>query len=319
MRIGIISQVDPGALARLQVDHDVTVAYGTAQEGLGDVVAKCEVVVMRSGVQLDRRIIEGAPDLKLVIRAGSGFDNIDLEAARQNGVRVVRIPGPASRAVAELTLGLMLAASRNIVEADASMRRGEWRKSELAGNLLRSKVAGVVGLGNIGSVVAALCRAVEMTVVGCVANPNEFAVRRFAADGIDLRPLEEVVAAADYLTLHVPLDDSTYHMIDERMLGLMPDGSYLINTSRGGVVDEQALTTALDAPGGLAGAALDTHEAEGGGVPALAGHPKVVLTPHIGSMAIETQAEIGRRMVDIVNSFERGGIDELITEHERVA
>lgn len=319
MRISVLNQIDPDALARLETEHEVTIVDRPPQHEVADLVGDSEVVVVRSGVELDDSVLERASRLRLIVRAGSGLDNIDLDRARGRGVMVVRIPGPSSRAVAELTLGLMLAVGRNIVEADASMRAGAWRKSELGGNLLASKVAGVVGLGNIGTVVAELCQAVGMTVVGCLPEPSEITVRRFAAAGIELSSLNELARVSDYMTLHVPLDETTHHMINGRLLEMMKDGSYLLNTSRGGVVDEAALLEALERPGGVQGAALDTHEMEGGGRSIFAHHPKVVLTPHIGSMAVETQAEIGRRLVEIVTAFDRGRIEELLTEHERVA
>lgn len=319
MRITVLSQVDPVALDILRLDHEVVVGYGSAQEEIASLVADSEIVVLRSGVELDRQVLDEAINLRLIVRAGSGTDNIDLETARDRGMMVVRIPGPSSRAVAELTLGLMLGVARNIVEADASMRRGEWRKPEFGGHLLRSKVAGVVGLGNIGSVTAELCQALGMTVAGCLPEPSEITVRRFAAAGIELMPFEQLAGASDFLTLHVPLNDTTFHMVDGPLLDRMKEGSYLINTSRGGVVDETALLAALDGGTRVRGAALDVHELEGRGTSLLAHHPKVVLTPHIGSMAVETQAEIGQRLVEIVTSFERGRIEELLTEHERVA
>lgn len=320
MKITVLSQVDPTALERLAQHHEVVDGFGQPQEKVAELTADADVVVLRSGVQLTRPVLEGASRLKLILRAGSGFDNIDVEAARELGVVVARIPGPASRAVAELVLGLMLATARNLLPADASMRRAEWKKAELGGNLLRNKVAGVVGLGNIGSVVAELCQNVGMKVVGVVENPTEMRVKRFAAKDIELMDLEDVARVADFLTLHVPLDDTTFHMIDARILGLMKKGSFLFNTSRGGVVDEHALIEALDRGDGVKGAALDTHENEGAGkLSYLAGHHNVVLTPHIGSMAVETQAEIGERIVELVTSLERGEIENLLTERERVA
>lgn len=319
MRLTVLSEIDAVALEQLQGRHRVRVSYGTPAERVPAAVADAEVVVLRSGVELGRVAFEAASDLRLVVRAGSGLDNIDLVSAQERGVRVVRIPGPSSRAVAELTLGLMLAMARNIVEADASMRRGEWRKHELGGNLLHGKVVGVVGLGNIGSAVADLCRMVGMTVAGCLLDPTEMTVRRFAAAGVELMPLERLSEVSDFMTLHVPLNETTHHLVSEEILSRMKAGSYLINTSRGGVVDEIALLAALEREGGLGGAALDVHESEGRGRFPLADHPRVVLTPHIGSMAVEAQSEIGSRLVEIVDAFESGRIEELLTEHERVA
>ena len=320
VRIAILSELDTEAVAQLRDQHDVVDAVGIPQERVEEVVADSDVVVFRSGVQLTRSVVEAAARLRLVVRAGSGYDNIDLDAARARGVVVARVPGPSSRAVAELTLGLMFAASRNIVRADSSMRRGEWAKSELAGNLIFGKTAGVVGLGNIGSITAELCQSVGMRVVGCLPAPSQMTVRRFASKGIELLPLSDLLAVSDYVTLHVPLDASTRGLIDEAELGQMKPGSYLINTSRGGVVYEAALLQALHRPDGLRGAALDTHESEGAGRRSpLADEPNVVLTPHIGSMAVETQAQIGGRVVELIDGLVAGTLETLLSAHERVA
>lgn len=317
MRITLLSQVDPIAIDRLREHHEVVDAVGAPQDAVAGLIADSQVVVVRSGVTLNREVLESAHTLKLVVRAGSGFDNIDLATARARGVIVARIPGPASRAVAELTLGLMFAAARNIVAADASMRRAEWNKSELGGNLLKGKTAGVIGLGNIGSVAAELCQNIGMTVVGCLPAPSEITVRRFSSKGIELMSLLDLAAVSDFVTVHVPLDASTYHLIDAGVLRRMRKGSYLINTSRGGVVDESALRAALESGDTLRGAALDTHESEGPGqLSPLAGNDRVVLTPHIGSMAIETQAEIGVRVVELITGLDSGDIEALLTEHE---
>jgi D-3-phosphoglycerate dehydrogenase / 2-oxoglutarate reductase len=268
------------------------------------------VLVFRSGVNLTAELMSAAPALQLIVRGGSGFDNIDLGYIGERGIEFVRVPEPGARAVAELTFGLMLSLARKIVWADAMWRQGHWVKSQSSGSLLRDKVLGIVGAGSIGAQVGELGSAWGMRVVGCVGHPSEAAANRLAARGIRLADFDEVVRDADFLTVHVPLSEATCGLFDAGVLSRMKPGAFLINMARGGVVDEAALRVQLLNGGRLSGAALDVHAREGdGNVSGLADLPNVVLTPHIGSQAVDTQREIGARVVSIINSFEsRAGL-----------
>lgn len=304
MRILVVSSIYPGALERLESRHDVIRAYDASREELLSVVGDREVIVVRSGVQITREVMENAPDLKLVVRAGSGTDNIDLAALAERGLELKRIPGPGARAVAEMTFALLLALARNVVVADDLWRSGHWAKHELTGHLLQGKTLGIVGAGNIGSTVGEMAAAWGMDVIGCVEHPDAQRAAELAERGIRLvGDCGEVLAAADFVTVHVPLKPSTRGLIDADALALMKPGAFLVNIARGGIVDEAALREAL-VEGRLAGAALDVHEHEGeGNISPLADLRNVVLTPHIGAGAVDTQRQIGDIIVESIEQL----------------
>lgn len=304
-RILILSKIDPGAEAALAERHDVVNAVDASPTELERLIADREVIVFRSGVTVSAELMSRAPDLKLAIRGGSGYDNIDLGHVERRGIQFVRVPEPGARAVAELTFGLMLVLARQILRADQEWRRGHWVKHKLPGGLLRGKVLGIVGAGNIGSQVGELGALWGMKVVGCVGRPSPARAEGLERRGIRLADFDEVVETADFLTVHTALTETTRHLINRDVLGRMKQGSFLLNMARGGVVDETALLTVLQRGDPLRGAALDVHESEGDGhISPLADLPNVVLTPHIGSTTVDTQREIGERIVEIVNAFE---------------
>lgn len=304
LNVVLLSSIAPEAARDLASEHDVLDALDAGPEDLAALMSDREAIVLRSGVQVTGALLQAGPGLRLIVRAGSGVDNIDLATARARGIAVVRVPGPSAQAVAELTFALILAVTRKVALADRALRRGHWPKNQLGGHLLRGKTLGILGAGSIGSRVGELGAAWRMRVLGCVGTPGEARRRELAAHQITLADLDEVVAEADVLTVHTPLDATTRHLVDARILARMKPGSYLINMARGGVVDEAALAEAL-AGQHLTGAALDVHEQEGEGVHSpLAEFPNVVLTPHIGGMALESQSEIGRSIVLILRHFE---------------
>jgi len=278
-----------------------------------------DVVVLRSGALLSADVMAASANLRLVVRAGAGLDNIDLDAARAHGVRVVRVAGMSAPPVAELTFALLLSLARKVTLADRLIREGHWPKPQLGGPLLRGKVLGVVGAGNIGGLVGEMAHAWGMRVLGCVAHPAPDVAAHLAARGITLADFDRVVSESDFITLHVPLDESTHHMVDATVLDRMRPGSLLVNMARGGVVEEKALLDALTTGSTVAGAALDVHETEGEGtVSPLAGLPNVVLTPHIGAMALDSQRLIGERVVQLVDAFGQSRLDEEVRDGEHV-
>lgn len=316
MNIILASPIAEEAVAALRAQHDVRIAWNDFGVHQAEIMADRECLVFRSGVEMTATVIDLLPSLTLIIRAGSGFDNIDLDHARMRGIRVVRIPGPAAQAVAEFTFGLMVSLCRNVTLADRLVRQGHWPKRELGGSLLSGKTLGVVGAGNIGSRVGTLGVAWGMRVLGCVGH-IETADRQWYSDrGIEIADIATVVSEADYVTIHTPLDPTTQGLIGVREFESMKRGAFLINTSRGGVVDENALADALMS-GHLAGAALDVHEKEvEGTIPDLALLPNVILTPHIGGMAVESQAAIGRRLSELVEAYLAGTLDDDATAAE---
>lgn len=304
VKILIASPVDPDAIAKLREQHHVVCAFDADAEVLQRLMQDRELLIFRSGVDITAKVMESAPNLKWLIRAGCGLDNLDVEHVRRRGLDLVRIPGPGAQAVAEMSFAFMLALGRRLLEADRSMRQGRWAKYELYGSLLMGKVLGVVGLGNTGTRVAEVGAAWGMEVIGCVEHPSPQRAAQLGEKGIRLTGFDEVISAADYVSVHVPLKDSTRKLIDAAVFSRMKPGSILINLGRGGVVDEGALFDALTREGRLRGAALDVHEVEEEGkVSPLAALSNVILTPHIGATVVETQRQIGQRIVEIVASF----------------
>jgi D-3-phosphoglycerate dehydrogenase len=309
VKILVASRIDPGAEARLRARHDVSCAWGAPEAELCRAIADRDALVFRSGVKITAAVIDAAPRLRLIVRGGSGLDNIDLEAVERRKIRFERIPGPGARAVAEMAFALMLALARNVLRADRLMREGRFAKTEMTGWLLHGKTLGVVGAGNIGSKVGQLGVAWGMQVLGCTENGGEREVARLAALGIRRTTLDELLERSDFVSVHVPLQDSTRRLIGEAALARMKPGAFLVNLARGGVVDEAALARALDS-GRLAGAGLDVHEREGdGAVSPLAGFDNVVLTPHIGASTHDSQREIGDVIVRTIEAFEAGAAE----------
>ena len=321
MRILLASSIDPGTIETLDAHHDVVRAFDAPEDRLVELVHDCDVLVFRSGVSISAKVLERAPRLELLLRAGSGLDNVDLAAAARLGKRVVRVPGSSAQPVAELTFALLLSLVRKVTLADRLLRQGHWPKAQLAGPLLSGKTIGIVGAGRIGSRVGEMAAAWGMRAIGCIDRPTPALADSLRARGIHLTDVDTVLAESDFLCLHVPLDDRTYHFIDADVLSRVKPGSFLVNMARGGVVDEKALHVELSGGDGrLLGAALDVHETEGEGVISpLAELPNVVLTPHIGAMAWDAQRLIGERIVELLRAHENGGLDGLLTPDEVVA
>ena len=216
-----------------------------------------------------------------------------------------------------MTFGLILAVGRRIAEADRLVRQGRWTKHELAGRLLAESTLGIIGIGSIGSTVGRLGVAWGMRVIGNDTIDDDAFRARIAGLGIEQMDFDEVVGEADVVSIHVPLLPSTRHLVDSGVLARMKPGSILVNIARGGIVDDTALRDSL-VSGHLGGAALDVHEREGEGVPPLAALPNVVLTPHIGAMAAESQRLIGHRVVEVVEAFGRDELDAVLQPAEFV-
>jgi phosphoglycerate dehydrogenase-like enzyme len=303
MKILIVSPVSMHAVEKLRENHDVICAFNAPNEEIEQKIVDRDVLVFRSGPDINAEVMQRAPALKLLIRAGSGIDNLDLDYIRAHDIPLRRIEGPGARAVAELGFALMLGLARRIRSADQTIRQGRWAKHQLTGYLLENKTLGVYGCGNIGSQVAELGAAWGMQAIGCVENPSEERSRALAERGIRLTDAEEVLAASDFLSLNLPLSHSTRNLIGAEAFERMKPSAFLINLARGGVVDEQALLRALS-DNKLAGAGLDVHAAEGEGkISPLAGLENVLLTPHIGAGTVDTQYQIGEQILEIIAEF----------------
>jgi D-3-phosphoglycerate dehydrogenase / 2-oxoglutarate reductase len=302
MKILIASSIDPNTIDELEKHHTVICAFDESPEVLMTAIQGCEVLIFRSGVKITREVLQSSPDLHLIVRAGSGVDNIDLEYVNQKHLKLIRIPEPGARAVSEMSFAYMLALSRDLLLADRMTKQGHWIKHDIVGYLLANKILGIVGLGNIGTKVAQMGADWDMEVIGCVEHPSEERINEFSAKGIRLTSFQEVISKSDYISVHVPLKDTTRNIINAEALSNMKPGVILINLSRGGVVDEDALQHAMSNGGNIRGVALDVHKQEGEGkISPLACLPNVILTPHIGAMTIDTQREIGRRILETID------------------
>jgi len=258
--------------AGFEIDINPNISY----EELKGKVRDYDVLVVRSRTKVTREIIEAGEKLKVVGRAGAGIDNIDVEAAKEKGVKVLNTPEAPAIAVAELTIGLLLSLARQIPRADSSMKDGRWAKKEFRGWQLNGKVLGV-GLGHIGEKVARLAKAFGMKILITKRTPPPPEIlKELEAEFV---PLDELLRRSDIVSLHVPLTPQTHHMIGEREIQLMKDGAFIINTSRGAVIDEKALFKALKS-GKLGGAALDVYEVEPPEDYSLMKLPNVVCTPY---------------------------------------
>ena len=305
MKILIASSLCPEALKKLRRHHDVVCAIDGSDAELCEAIADRDVLVFRSGVQINRQVLSSAPDLKLLIRAGSGLDNLDYDYSRQRGMQLVRIPEPGAIAVAELAFGMMINLARQVRFHDGELRQGHWTKKKGTAYVLHNKVLGIVGAGNIGTRVAQMGIAWGMRAMGCVDDPSPADREALHRKGIQAADLEQVMRQADFLSIHVPKSASTLNMINAKTLSWMKPNSFLINLARGGVVNEADLLEALQNGHGPCGAAMDVHEQEGNGkISPLAALPNVLLTPHVGATTVDTMREIGERVIETLDSFE---------------
>ena len=255
-------------------------------EQLDEKIGVYEIIVVRSRTKLSRELITKADKCEIIARVGVGLDNIDQEAAKEKNIRVINAVEGAITAVAELVIGLMLSMAREIPRADREIRNGNWIKKELMGSELKGKYLGIVGLGNIGKRLGRLARALNMNIIGYDVIPID---EEFSKEvGLMKADLDTLLSSSDFVSFHVPLLDSTRHMINAEKLGIMKKSARIINTSRGGIIDEDALYDALK-EGNLAGAALDVFETEPPIDSKLTSLPNFILTPHIGAQTKEAQ------------------------------
>lgn len=257
---------------------------------LAEQLKNYDVLVVRSATKVRQPVIDAAAAagrLKLIIRGGVGVDNIDVSYAEEKGIKVRNTPAASSRSVAELALAHMFALARYLHIANHTMRQGEWNKKKYEGVELGGKTLGIIGYGRIGQALGQLAKAIGMQVIA--ADPFVTAP--------EVVPLADLLAQADFVSLHVPAAKGEPPLINTQTLAQMKDGAYLINTSRGALIDEAALLDALNS-GKIAGAALDVYAEEPTKNTALCAHPAVSLTPHIGGSTQEAQSRIGDEIVE---------------------
>jgi len=269
---------------------------GLSEAELLPLVGDIDAWVVRGATKVTRRLIEAAPMLRWVARAGAGIDNIDGAAARERGVGVLNVPGANAVAVAELVFGLLLGLFRQIPAADSSLKRGEWDKSRFKGRELRGKTIGILGLGQIGRAVARRATGFEMKCVGYDPMIQDDTMRALDVEPL---PLHDLLPRSEILTLHVPLAPETKNLIGAAEIARLPRGAVLVNAARGGLVDEAAVLQALD-QGQLAGAVFDVFAEEPPRSSPLLLRADVVATPHIGAATVEAQEKVGEEIVKLL-------------------
>lgn len=307
MKILVADKISPSGVAylRSQPGFEVLEAYQSSGEEIVGLVGDVDAIVVRSETQINRMVIEAASRLRVVGRAGVGVDNIDVEAATERGIVVMNTPTGNSVATAELTFTHMLCGARPVPQAVAMMREGKWDRKGFSGMELYRKTLGIVGLGRIGSEVARRAQAFGMRVV---AHDPFLAPSRAKAMQIECLAFDALLAVSDYITVHMPLTEGTRHLIDAAAFEKMKDGVRIFNCARGGIIDEAALLAAVNS-GKVAAAGLDVFEDEPPGADSeLRGHPRILLTPHLGASTIEAQESVGIEIAEAITEALSGGV-----------
>ena len=305
MNIVIADGLPASALEILQQPHwNVDNRQGRPPSELMADLATADALVVRSATKVTREMIDAAPRLRVIARAGTGVDNVDVPAATARGIVVMNAPGANSLSVAELAMGLILSMARNIPAADASMKTSKWEKSKFAGAEIRSKTLGLVGLGRIGQEVAARAHAFEMKVI---AHDPFISADMAGTLGVELVSLVELCERADYISLHVPAIPATRHLFNAERFATCKKGVRIINTARGELIDESALADAIE-KGQVAGAGLDVFDSEPPRDWRLPMLPQVVATPHIAASTKEAQEQVGSETAAALRDFLKEGI-----------
>lgn len=300
MKILVTDGLEKKTLKKLEkLGHEVIEKHYEGPE-LDNAVKDADIIIVRSATKIRKSAIDSASSkgrLKMIIRAGVGTDNIDVEYAEENGIQVKNTPRASSDAVAELAIAHMLCLARFIGDANITMKKGQWNKKKYTGIELSGKKLGLVGFGRIARETARKARALGMKIY----YTNRVGDKNYS----DYKWLEfdELLKKADFISIHVPYDENTCPLISDREFSLMKEGAFLVNTARGGVVDEKALLKALE-NGKIAGAGMDVFENEPEPDRNLVEHPLVIATPHIGASTNEARARIGVEVLNIIKNME---------------
>jgi len=275
-------------LAILRAACDVDVKTDLKEDELCAIIKDYDALLVRSGTEVTAKVIEAGTNLRFIGRAGVGVDNVDVDAATRKGIIVANAPEGNTLAATEHTMAMMQSLARNIPQANASLRKKEWKRSKFMGVELNEKTLGIVGFGRIGREVAKRANAMDMK---CVAYDPFITQERAAQLGVEMMTMEDLFKVADVITVHTPLIAETKHVINAKSIATMKDGVRIINCARGGIIDEQALYDAIKS-GKVAGAALDVFEAEPPFESPLLTLDQVIVTPHLGASTVEAQLNV---------------------------
>jgi D-3-phosphoglycerate dehydrogenase len=264
-------------------------------------IANYDAIVVRSATKVRKEVIDCASGLKLIVRAGVGLDNIDVEYAKEKGIEVRNTPAASSNSVAELALGHILSLARHIGRGTVSLKEGKWEKKQLKGVEIEGKTLGIVGIGRIGQSLAHKAHALGMRVIAF----DKYVEKSPLPEIVTMVQFEDLLKESDFISLHIPFDPQVGSTIGEKEFSMMKDGVRIVNCARGGVIDEAALASAL-ASGKVAGAALDVFSTEPPDVnDVLFTQENLSLTPHIGASTVEAQGRVGKEAAEIVIEFAR--------------
>lgn len=302
-KVLVKEEIAPAGVELLRKEFEVDFRPDMDREELLSCIGKYDALVVRSGTKVDAELIEAAKNMKVIGRAGVGVDNIDVEAATKRGIMVINAPQSNIISAAEHTMALLLAMCRHIPEAVNSLREGKWERKKFEGVELYRKVMGIIGLGRIGSLVAQRCLSFGMQIIAYDPYISSERAQKLGVELVD--SLDELLSRADFISVHLPKNPDTYHLLGKEEFAKMKDGVRILNVARGGVVDEEALLQALDA-GKVAAAALDVFEEEPPTSMDLIRHPRVIATPHLGASTQEAQDRAGVMIAEQVAMALRG-------------
>jgi D-3-phosphoglycerate dehydrogenase / 2-oxoglutarate reductase len=311
-RVLVSDKISPAAVQIFR-DRGVEVDYkpdlGKDRDALARVIGDYQGLAIRSATKVTAKVLEAAPNLTVIGRAGIGVDNVDIPAATARGIIVMNTPFGNSITTAEHAIALMLASARELPAADASTQAGKWEKNRFLGVEITGKTFGLIGCGNVGSIVADRAIGLRMKVL---AYDPFLSPERAAALGVEKVELDEVLACADFISLHTPLTDKTRNILSAESLARTRRGVRIINCARGGLIDEVALRAALDS-GQVAGAAIDVFATEPAVENPLFGHPGVICTPHLGASTLEAQENVALQIAEQMSAYlMRGAISNAI-------
>ena len=298
IRILVSDKLSEEGLKILKQEKDLSVDVKTdlKPEQLKEIIKDYDALVVRSGTKVTKDVIEAAKNLKVIGRAGVGLDNVDLEAATKRGIIAMNSPAGNTISTAEHAMSLILALSRNITQADASTKKGEWLRSKFMGTELYGKTLGIIGLGRIGREVAHRASSFGMKIIAYDPFISEGVAKEIEAELVELKDL---FSRSDYISIHTPLTEETTHLISDKEFSLMKKSTRIVNCARGGIIDETALAKALE-EGKIAGAALDVYETEPPKESPLLKYNTCILTPHLGASTEEAQVNVAVEIAEAV-------------------
>lgn len=307
MKVLICDPISSEGLSQLNKlpELHVDVKTDLSPQELKEVVPEYDIMVVRSKTKVTKEIIQAADSMKLIIRGGVGIDNIDVAAAKERNIEVTNTPEASSISVAELALGLMLALARNIPQAYQSLKDKKWEKKKFVGIEIHGKTLGLIGLGRIGLELAKRAQGLGMRTI-C---SDPYIKKEYAAEhNVELMSLNELLKAADFISIHTPLTSETSNIIDEAQFDKMKQGAFLINTARGGLINEDALFEAIQR-GKVAGAAIDVYQQEPPFESQLLSLESVIPIPHLGASTKEAQDKVSLQVAQKIMDFIKSNKD----------